>query len=126
MNKQLKLTWKYFWKQKLEEISVVLVGIFIIISVFGLVAQFGWLPKRMPDIPNICDNKTVALPSCHYKVPYEPSLPYWILITGLITTSLWILIGIGYWIRCNWQIAKKRAIKEVKNGNRRINKRDKK
>lgn len=104
MNKLDKLTWKYFWQQKWEEISIVLGIIFIIISILGVVLQVGWACKQEDCYEFHCD--------C--KVPYEPSFPRWIMYTGFVTTGIWILIGLNYWLSTNWKLARERARKEVK------------
>ena len=102
MNKQIRQrTWKYFWKQKWEEISNVLLVIFIIISIAGLVFQVGW----------ICEGAGTGRGCVE---PYEPMFNIWVMISGLITTGIWILFGLVYWIRKNWKEASKKAKKDFK------------
>lgn len=112
-----ELTWKYFLEQKKKEVLIVLFSLFIAISFVGLISQVGWIPQRMPDNYPTCDLYTQGIPLCPYKVPYEPHLPYWLLITGLCTTAFWIIFGIiyglKYWIESNWKKAEQRAKGEL-------------
>ncbi len=112
MNKQIRQrTWKYFWEQKGKEISDVLLFLFIIVSILGLIAQLGWIPDRAWEK----DCGIGGYPSCKEVYPiYETSLPYWMMYTGFITTGIWIIIGLIYWIQTNWKEAKRKAKKDFK------------
>ncbi len=95
-------TWKYFFKQKGKEIYDALLVVFIIVGVAGLVFQLGW----------ICEGGFVDDGTC--IEPYEPMFPYWVMISGFITTGIWILIGLVYWIRENWKYASEKAKEDFK------------
>jgi len=107
MNKLKSLTWKYFWKQKWKEIANVLFIIFIILGVLGLVVQAGWLCKYSNSVE--CGNSV----KCICKVPYESTFPQWIMYSGFVTTGIWIMIGLVYWISSNWKEAKRKAKNEI-------------
>jgi len=106
MNKQeelKRLTRKYFWEQKWEEICSFIFLIFMIISFLGVLAQIGWINT------NSCN---LFYKECN--LPYEPMFPRWMMYCGLITTGFWIIIGFLYWIQSNMEEAKNRAKKELK------------
>ncbi len=103
MNKQIRSrTWKYFWEQKGDEISYILFILFLIWSITGLFFQLGW----------ICEG-WVNNETC---VTYETWFPIWMMISGIITTGIWIMIGLVYWIQTNWEEASKKAKKDFKGG----------
>ena len=99
MNKLNRLTWKYFFKQKWEEISIVLLVLFIIWSAAGLIFQFGW----------VCQGWWSD--GC---ITYETTFPIWMMISGLITTGIWAIVGLIYWIKENWEYALEKAKKKLK------------
>ncbi|MDD5323484.1 MAG: hypothetical protein PHD43_23345 [Methylococcales bacterium] len=108
--------WKYFWEQKIEELSNIALILFIILSLAGLLVQIGWQCKEhgigeMKDCGGLFTGSKCPATACN--VPYEPSLPYWMLYTGIITTSWWILYGIWCLIKSNWEEAKKRVKQEM-------------
>ncbi len=91
-----KLTWKYFWKQKKEEVGshfyywsgAYFMGSFF----FGVMSQGFWSLEGFE----------------------------FIAIIGLCLMGFWVLLGIikiiktiCNWIKENWEYAKKRATKEV-------------
>jgi hypothetical protein len=97
MNKELKLTWKYFWEQKIEEVKDFLedygLFFFFIMTVLGISSQGFWLNEKLK----------------------------FIAIIGLCIISLEVVVGIialikniTEWIKDNWKKAKERARKEVK------------
>ena len=110
MNKQIRQrTWKYFRQQKWEEVSQVLLTIFIIVSIAGLLFQIGW----------VCEGAFEGDGTC--IEPYETTFSMWVLIGGLITTGIWIIIGLVVlinltidWIQTNWKEAKEKAKKDFK------------
>ncbi len=100
-----RLIWKYFWKQKKEEV----VGFFkkswypfLLISIFlGGVFQVGWIINEETGLP---ESKKLA-------------------IIGLCLIGFWILVGIialikviVKWMKSNWKKAKACARKELKPG----------
>lgn len=110
--KQLKeLTRKYFWEQKRKEVGNFILIIYFILSFVLLIIQIGWVCKTT-DGDMWGSSKDICI------FPYEPTIPYWILITGLINTVIWILIGlikaIHYWIKSNLEEADRRARTELK------------
>ena len=96
MNKLNRLTWKYFFEQKWEEVSQVLLCIFIIISVAGVVFQVGWICEGAGSEEGCIE-------------PYEPMFNIWVMISGLITTGIWVIVGLIYWIKTNWKWAREKA-----------------
>ena len=102
MNKQIRSrTWKYFWKQKWKEISQVLLVLFVIWSIVGVVFQLGWSSKCWWE-DSVCGE---------FK---EFLFPIWMMISGLITTGIWIIIGLVCWVRTNWKDASRKAKKDFK------------
>ena len=96
MNKLKSLTWKYFLKQKKEEIGDWIDDswehIFVISLFVGVFLQVGWSGEKT----------------------------YWIAIIGLCVLGIWVIIGIISliiviydWINSNWKEAKERAKKEL-------------
>jgi H+/Cl- antiporter ClcA len=101
MNQQLReKTWKHFWEQKLAEVGTVLLILFIIWSILGVIFQIGW----------VCEPKWNG-GEC---IVYESSLPIWMMISGFITTGIWIIVGFVYWIRTNWEEALEEAKEDIK------------
>jgi ABC-type multidrug transport system fused ATPase/permease subunit len=95
MNEKLKkLTWKYFWRQKLKE-----VGLTLLIAAVGIFIPY-WIGKFVGLIFNNVDISTKG--------------NSW--IAGIF--ALLVLSLIGYllylWIEYNWDKAKNKAIKELK------------
>jgi len=109
-NKLNKLTWKYFWKRKWEEVSFILLILFIVWSVAGLFFQAGWLCQN---VDSGCGSAWGYDESCVCKIPYEPVFPYWMMYSGIITTGIWIIVGLGYWIKTNWKEAREEARKKL-------------
>ena len=110
MNKEQKikkLTWKYFREQKKREIGVFLLILFILYSIAGLIFQVGWICEAEEYPETSCD--MVFDNDCECKVPYEHSFPIWMMISGFITTSIWIIVALIFWITSNWKEAKERA-----------------
>ncbi len=95
------LVWKYFWQQKYEEIKKVLLALFIIWSIIGAFSQIGWI--------NEC--QFIDSSTCIEGI-YKTTFPIWIMISGLITTGIWIIIGLIVWIKNNWEEAKERVEEE--------------
>ena len=106
MNRQeRRLTWKYFWKQKLEEITDffdddnVIIPFIVFSFMVGGFFQIGW-----------SINPETGLPSCMA-----------IAIIGICIWAFWIILGlialikrIVKWLRSNWKKAKARAQEELK------------
>jgi len=111
MNRQeRRLTWKYFWKQKLEEITDFFedanntVPLVVVSFMLGGFFQIGWQI-----------NTETGLPRCKA-----------IAIIGLCMIGFWILVGlialikvIVEWIKSNWKLAKINAQKELKSGKKK-------
>ncbi len=118
MNRQeRRLTWKYFWKQKLEEITDFFeeitdffedanntVPLVVVSFMLGGFFQIGWQI-----------NTETGLPLCKA-----------IAIIGLCMIGFWILVGlialikvIVEWIKSNWKLAKINAQKELKSGKKK-------
>ncbi|MCK9429517.1 MAG: hypothetical protein M0R17_05895 [Candidatus Omnitrophica bacterium] len=102
MNKQLKLTWKYFWEQKLKEL-----GIFI----FG-VAGFVFIPYYFTILILF-----KVFPNLYINMFGEPIIMFWLmgLIFLFIISFLVAIIikGIIEFIKWNWNKADERARKEL-------------
>ena len=96
-----QLTRKYFWEQKREEIAFVLFMLFCIWSIAGLFFQLGW-QNRCDGYYYVCGN-----------FDYEPSLPYWMMISGIVTTTFWLGVAFVCWIKRNLRKAEDRAKKEL-------------
>ena len=103
MNKLNRLTWKYFFEQKWEEVKDFFeengLGIFAFTFAVGLSFQILWVKDL------------------------ETGLPIWKTgaIIGLFVVGFWVLIGlialikcIVNWIRDNWKRAKEKAKKKIK------------
>ena len=104
VHKLKKLTKKYFWEQKWKEISQILLVLFIIWSIAGVVFQVGW----------ICEGAFLEETNGKCIIPYEPLFPHWMMYSGLITTGIWIILGLIYWVQTNWEEARERAKKKLK------------
>ena len=103
MNKQQKirsLTWKYFWKQKVEEIKECVFGI-LLISLF-LVFLLIFLGYGL-------DSKGIEYGMAVVWIGYF-ILMSWILFGIIIMIRNFIR-----WLSNNWKKAKGRAEKEIKN-----------
>ncbi len=99
MNKLNRLTWKYFFEQKWEEIEDYAVGIASFTIIFGIFSQVGWIIYAEE---NIIAPKVIA-------------------IIGLCFLGFWVLLGIIAivkcffdWIKDNWKRAKEKAKKKIK------------
>ena len=100
-----KQTWKFFWEQKWEEVSKAFIILFIIWSIFGAISQIGWADECWMD----CDGNGDYCRNICSDIEYETMWPMWMMVSGIITTGIWIIIGIGVWIKDNWKKAEKRA-----------------
>lgn len=80
------LTWKYFWEQKWEEVCGVFFSLAILSGVAGLSI---------------------------FILSFVEKSPTWFRGVGGIITAFWIIYGIYYWIKSNWEKAKNRA--EIEN-----------
>lgn len=113
MNKQIRsLTWKYFWQQKWDETKGFLIGFLIVLG-------FIFVPYILGIIfgvePAICNLDLVE--ECN---PFD----YWIsglsyCFVGIIFgMSILFIICIGalfyFWIEENWNLAKRRAIRDCR------------
>lgn len=107
------LTWKYFWEQKRNEIFKVLLILFIIWSVAGFFFQMGWFP--MHETKECSDRYILERQDqgCSYQDPYQPWFPMWMMVSGIITTGMWILIGLYFWVKSNWKYATERAKEDL-------------
>ncbi len=115
MNKEQrikKLTWKYFWEQKKEEVCKVFRCIpliaktifYIIILVIVFVSTCAaWAYLLITFFPDEAGET-------YQKYPGLFRINFIINITG------WIYFGLLAWGNSNWKKAKKRAVEEVKNG----------
>jgi len=93
------LTWKYFWKQKWNEIGeqVVLIGSIGVGFLIFLISK--WLYEKYPSVLKIL---------CF--------IFFCLVILFLVGVMISVFID---WIRNNWIEAKSRAIREVKNVRRK-------
>ena len=106
MNEQQQiksLTWKYFWKQKKEEISYY----FVELSVCS------FLMAVMFIVIGIASNEEYG----------KGLILTWV---GISVISLWILVGIvailnrfKNWLKSNWKQAQKRARDDIQNGHKK-------
>lgn len=99
MNQLKKLTWKYFFQQKWQEIGWYLIPISIIIGVLLIGFGLGSYP---------IENEIYSMK---------------MIVWGLSIFCFWLLIGtiklikvFCKWIRSNWQKAAERAIHELNDG----------
>jgi len=99
-----RLTWKHFWRQKGEEIGKFLFFVFIFISIASVLFQLGWICKN--SITDVCQTNIGGGETCTCAVPYQPSLPRWVMYSGFGIIFVWIIIGLSYWIKSNWREAK--------------------
>ena len=86
-----KQTWKYLWKQKLEEILNFLGIIFIGYSLFGAIFF-------LVDFIFFCFGEEIT--------------PKFFFYNGIIIISIWIIVGLFYWIKSNWEEAKNRLMED--------------
>jgi len=96
-NKQERsLTWKYFWQQKWKETGFVIIPLSLL------------LLYRMYRLLSINEVQEFII--------FLKDLIVGLLIVGMIALfSLAILVYFIDWLICNWETAKKRAKKEVRN-----------
>ncbi len=93
MNKLNRLTWKYFWQQKLKEVGLtiaILGGLTFIPYWFGLLCL-----------------------KIFNEIEYEKAIIWCYGILGLFVIAL-VVLFVGYWIDCNWKKARKKAKKKIK------------
>ena len=100
MNKVRRLTWKYFWEQKLQEIMKGM--IFIDIGLIGLTIA-AYLMIFIFEIP-----RTELSLDVFFMVGILGIITF--CLTGFVVTV--ILKGIKDWIESNWDEAKRRAENE--------------
>ena len=93
MNKLNKLTWKYFWQQKLKE-----VGLTIAILAGGIFIPY-WVGLLCLKIFN--------------EIEHIRGLIWIYGIVGLFVIAFSSLF-IGYWMSCNWEKASRKARKKLK------------
>ena len=93
MNKLNRLTWKYFWQQKLKEVGLTIVGL------CGLVFIPYWVGLLCLKIFN--------------EIEHVRGLIWVYGIFGLFVIAFLVLF-IGYWIDCNWEKAREKAKKKIK------------
>ena len=104
MNEEKKLTWKYFLKQKLKEISI---GVTICLVVVFLPYYLGYIVGDNMDIH--CNGEWVIEDKFEcmiIEIWFEGFL--YLIIVGSI---LWI---VGTWLWVNWKKAKKKAKKDLR------------
>lgn len=92
-----QLTRKYFWEQKKEELFFLFFILFVVWSIAGVFFQLGW-HNKCNDYYMVCTN-----------INYMPSLPYWMMISGIITTTFWLIFFFMCWLNSNWVEAENRA-----------------
>lgn len=112
MNKQNKikeLTWKYFWEQKIKEITKVE------LVILGIGLFFGLLPYWLGHIGECTAIVNSVKIPCSTFLDYADNgwkyVIYGIAIIGAISA---IILGIALWISNNWEKAEKRAKRKIK------------
>jgi len=113
MNKLTKLTWKYFFQQKWKEIKFPVLVILtaaitvIIILIVGFIgSKITWL-RHFAIVgngdPDICTSL-----GCFFAVGF--------LSTTIILVIVFLIYYCWIWVDDNWQLAKKRARRKLKDG----------
>ena len=109
-----KLTWKYFWQQKIKEISLFLI---VVVSIIFIPYILGHNIGDNMDI-GCGTNGSGEIGECHYLVQWIEGLAYIFLGGCCIVFCLFILAMIydllEDWIKSNWNRAEERAKKELK------------
>ena len=98
-----KLTWKYFWKQKWEELCRGFKVIFIILAFLVIIYSTVFAVVYIIHI---------VLPAWFETDPmweYENILR----INCIINIVGWVYFGLYKWFSSNWEKAKKKAMREV-------------
>lgn len=101
MNKITKLTWKYFWQQKVEEIKEEMVRLVVSSIMFGMVLAISGAFLKDNDM-----NGGLILIGIGSLI-----LIFWIIVSIIFIIKYFII-----WIISNWKEAKKRAKKDIKDG----------
>jgi len=108
MEKERKLTWKYFWEQKSEELRnffLWLGAIFIVFNIGFLFVEkvITWRGEMASD---------------PFLVRFIVGGTIGLLLLFLIGVMVFLIArGMKEWIKDNWKQAKRRARREVKNDN---------
>lgn len=108
MNKLYRLTWKYFWQQKVKEVSLL---ILITGSITLLPYYLGRLALLIFGKEKICKISGLDSYNCILRYDHLWDIGFIVLLIILI-----IILVIYQWIKSNWKKAKRRAEKEIKNG----------
>lgn len=101
MNKITKLTWKYFWQQKVEEIKEEMISLVVSSIMFGMVLAISGAFLKDNDM-----NGGFILIGIGSSI-----LIFWIIVSIIFMIKYFI-----NWIISNWKEAKRRAKKDIKNG----------
>lgn len=104
MNKEKKLIWKFFIEQKLGEIGILL-GLLIILTIIP------WFLGRI--IETDLFNSGITGFFIGY---WTTGILLLLIICAILLGLLIVLSTIFEWISSNWDKAKQRAKKEVRNG----------
>ncbi len=106
MDKLKSLTWKYFWQQKWEEIQVP--ALFVI----GILAFV--ITSYVLGNTNISCAFNEEISLCSTPIEKFWNGIIWNFAIGSLFILVIIVIMVGNWIMTNWELAEKRARKELK------------
>ena len=118
MNELKKLTWKFFWQQKLKEIMIALVIVLAFIFIPYLVGTL------LPDQAQITISATNP---CYLDPQIDCGLGFWdYWVTGIFISLMGgfiialVIEGLSRWIKSNWKKASQRANEELDSFNEEI------
>lgn len=107
MNKQNEirsLTWKYFWKQKITEISLGIIGLLLLIFIPYI------LGHSIGDNMHVGCGVTNEIEECNIIVQWFEGFFYLVVGVMFIFVVIKLLIN---WITSNWKKANDRAKKDI-------------
>ena len=113
-----KLTWNFFWKQKVKEIMLFF-GVVSFVYFFGFLGRFLDL-KASKIFPALYGNPPVfLLKSANGFFAHLIYGAAALIILGGVIYILYLIFGAFYiliesWIKSNWEKATKRALEEIK------------
>jgi hypothetical protein len=118
MNKLDELTWKYFWKQKLKEVLTFVGIIFLIffIPMIILSMTYAISPKYVTNIASSFVDIEFNLSTLRFLEMYGVGIILSFIDIVFVFMIYVFCSIIKEWLEDNWEKARERANKEVKNG----------